>query len=61
MSERVDVVDLRGVADGLAARPEGGIRQRRGLRLTLLSVAAVILLLGVAVAGNFCYLMLAGG
>jgi len=58
---RADVVDLGGVGDVVAARAEAGIRQRPGLRVTLLSVAVAILLLGAAVAGTFGYHMLAGG
>jgi hypothetical protein len=58
---RADVADLSGAADVMAARPGGGIRQRQGLRITLLSLAAAILLLGAAVAGTFGYHMLASG
>jgi hypothetical protein len=61
MGERADLVDLSPAIGVLAAAPAGGIRQRRGLRVTLLSLAAVVLLLGATVAGGFCYLMLARG
>jgi hypothetical protein len=61
MGERADLMDLSPAAGVLAAEPAGGIRGRRGLRVTLLSLAAVILLLGATVAGTFGYLMLARG
>jgi hypothetical protein len=54
-------MDLSEAADVMAASLEGGIRERQGLRITLLSLAATILLLGAAVAGTFGYLMLASG
>jgi hypothetical protein len=38
-----------------------GIKSRPGLRLTLLALAAAILLLGAAVAGTACYLTLGRG
>jgi hypothetical protein len=59
VGERADLAQLRGAVDAVAARLEGGIRQRRGLRITLLSLAVAIILLGAAVAGAFGYLMLA--
>ena len=61
MGGRADVVEVDGAADLMAARPAGGIRQRHGLRITLLSLAVAILLLGAAIAGSFGYHMLAGG
>ncbi len=62
MSERAELADLSAAVDVMAARQEAGIRQRRGLRITLLSLAAAILLLGAAVAGAFFgYLMLTSG
>lgn len=56
-----DLVECGRAVDVMATTAEGGIRVRRGLRITLLSLAAAILLLGAAVAGAFCYLMLASG
>jgi hypothetical protein len=61
VGERADLVDLSEAVGVMAAGLEGGIRERRGLRITLLSLAAAILLLGVAVAGVFGYLMAASG
>jgi hypothetical protein len=61
MGERADVADISGAVEVMAARPERGIRQRRGLRITLLSLAAAILLLGAAVAGVFSYHVLSSG
>lgn len=61
MGERADLVDLGPAVDVLAAEPAGGIRERRGLRVTLLALAALVLLLGAAVAGAFCSVMLARG
>lgn len=61
MSERAKLADLSGAADVMTGKPEGGIRERRRLRVMLLSLAAAILLLGAAVAGTFGYLMLASG
>jgi hypothetical protein len=40
-------------APGIPARPAA--RQRQGVRVTLLSLAAAILLLGAAIAAVFCY------
>jgi hypothetical protein len=61
MGERADVADLSRAVDLMDTGPRGGIRDRRGLRVTLLSLAAAVLLLGAAVAAAFGYLMLAGG
>jgi hypothetical protein len=56
-----DLVESGRAVDVMAATAGGVIRERRGLRITLLSLAAAILLLGAVVAGAFCYLMLASG
>jgi len=61
VSEQTDVIDLGEAVDTMAASLGRGIRQRRALRVTLLSLAATILLLGAAVALTFCYLMLTSG
>lgn len=61
MDERTYWADPIAAVDVLAARPEGGIRERRGLRVILLSLATAILLLGAAVAGAFGYLILTSG
>jgi hypothetical protein len=61
VGERTNLMDRGDPVDVLPAGLQGGIRERRGLRITLLSLAATILLLGAAVAGAFGYLMLASG
>jgi LCP family protein required for cell wall assembly len=48
--------DLVESDDGLGAVEVPPRRRRRGLRITLLSLASVIVLLGVAVAGVFVYI-----
>ena len=55
MSKAFGLRDLGGPAEAAARAVTPGIRGRRGLRLALLSLAAVILLLGAAIAGVFCY------
>jgi LCP family protein required for cell wall assembly len=47
--------DLAAADDGLGADGVPLRRRRRGLRITLLSLASVIVLLGVAAAGTFIY------
>jgi hypothetical protein len=47
-----------GRARAVPAPPGPGIRERPGLRITLLSVATAILMFGAMVAGICCYLTL---
>jgi hypothetical protein len=61
MSDTYGLDKLGGTVDALAATADGGIRRRRGLRIALLSLAAVILVVGAAAAGTFGYAALAAG
>ena len=47
--------DLAAAEDGLAAEEVPANRRRRGLRITLLSLASAIVLLGAAAVGTFIY------
>jgi LCP family protein required for cell wall assembly len=47
--------DLAAAGDGLGTKEVPPKRRRRGLRITLVSLASVIVLLGAAVAGTFIY------
>src|ERR1700733_9062191 len=47
--------DLDTADDGLAAEGVPAKRRRRGLRITLLSLASVIVLLGAVAVGSFIY------
>jgi hypothetical protein len=61
VGERADLLDVSGAVGVRAARPGGGIGERPGLRMTLLSLAVAILVLGAAVAGAFGYHLLGSG
>jgi LCP family protein required for cell wall assembly len=56
MADTQRLGDLSAADDGLAAEVVPAKRRRRGLRITLLSLASVIVLLGVAAAGLFLYI-----
>jgi hypothetical protein len=53
--------DTGGAIDVLVATAGPPAGKRRGLRITLLSLAVAILLLGAAVAGAFAYLTISHG
>jgi LCP family protein required for cell wall assembly len=55
MADTLSSDDLAEADDGLGAEGVPPKRRRRGLRITLLSLASVIVLLGAVVAGIFVY------
>jgi len=56
MADTLRSGDLAAADDGLGARGVPPKRRRRSLRVTLLSLASVIVLLGAAAAGTFAYI-----
>ena len=63
MSETYGLEELSapGLAAGVSPAAEPSLRNRRGLRIALLSLAAAILLLGAAIAGAFGYQAIRNG
>jgi LCP family protein required for cell wall assembly len=56
MADTLRSGDLAAADDGLGAKGVPAKRRRRGLRITLLSLASVIVLLGAVAAGSFAYI-----
>jgi len=56
MADTLRSGDLAAADDGLGTKGVPAKRRRRGLRITLLSLASVIVLLGAVVAGSFAYI-----
>jgi len=58
---RADLAKFGEATDVMTGGPDEGIRPRHGLRITLLTLAVTILLLGATVACAFGYHLVASG